>query len=103
NGLTHLKINLNGDNLDWDVERVLRIDRVAARAQAERGVDRWWYSLDFNERCPHVGYLLDFLRRLRAGAPAAFERVQYVEQPSARDLKANRSNVLHEASRLKLV
>ncbi len=29
NGLTHLKIKLNGDDLDWDVERVLRVDRVA--------------------------------------------------------------------------
>ncbi len=103
NGLTHLKIKLNGDNLDWDVERVLRVDRVAAKTQAERGVDRWWYSLDFNERCPHVGYLLDFLRRVRSAAPEAFERVQYVEQPTARDLKANRANVMHEASRLKPV
>jgi L-alanine-DL-glutamate epimerase-like enolase superfamily enzyme len=103
NGLTHLKIKLNGDDLGWDVERVLRIDRVAAQTQAERGVERWWYSLDFNERCPHVGYLLDFLRRIQARAPAAFERVQYVEQPTARDLKANRGNVMHEASRLKPV
>ncbi|HJT77051.1 MAG TPA: enolase C-terminal domain-like protein [Gemmataceae bacterium] len=103
NGLTHLKIKLNGDDLAWDVERVLRIDRVAARTQAERGVERWWYSLDFNERCPHVGYLLDLLRRVQTGAPAAFERIQYVEQPTARDLKANRANVMHEASRLKPV
>ena len=29
-GLTHLKIKLNGDDLDWDVERVVRVDRVAA-------------------------------------------------------------------------
>src|SRR5947209_3378476 len=30
NGLTHLKIKLNGDDLAWDVERVLHVDRVAA-------------------------------------------------------------------------
>ena len=52
-GLTHLKIKLNGDDLGWDVERVVRVDRVAAATQKERGVERWFYSLDFNERCPN--------------------------------------------------
>ncbi len=103
NGLTHLKIKLNGDDLRWDVERVLRVEGVAADAQARRGVTRWHYSLDFNERCPNVGYLLDFLARLREGSPAAFERVQYIEQPTARDLKSHRANTMHEASRIKPV
>ena len=102
-GLTHLKIKLNGDNLDWDVERVIRIDRVAAETQKARGVERWFYSLDFNERCPNVGYLLEFLRQVKSKAPAGFERIQYIEQPTARDLKANRSNIMHEASKLRPV
>ncbi|MCS6953159.1 MAG: enolase C-terminal domain-like protein [Bryobacterales bacterium] len=103
NGLTHLKIKLNGDDLDWDVERVLRVDRAAKEEQKRRGVTRWFYSLDFNERCPNVGYLLDFLGRVKEKAPAGFERIQYVEQPTARDLKANRQNVMHEAAKLKPV
>jgi L-alanine-DL-glutamate epimerase-like enolase superfamily enzyme len=103
NGLTHLKIKLNGDDLDWDVDRVLRVDRVAARTQHERGVDRWHYSLDFNEKCPNVAYLVEFLKRVQATAPEGFERIQYVEQPTARDLRANRSNTMHEASRLRPV
>ncbi len=40
NGLTHLKIKLNGDDLDWDVDRVLHVDGAAAEAQAKRGVTR---------------------------------------------------------------
>src|SRR5262249_10676520 len=74
NGLTHLKVKLNGDDLNWDVERVVRVDRVAAVAQGKRGVAAWVYSLDFNERCPHVGYLLEFLARVRERAPAGFGR-----------------------------
>jgi L-alanine-DL-glutamate epimerase-like enolase superfamily enzyme len=101
NGLTHLKIKLNGDDLAWDVERVLRVERAAAETQARRGVERWFYSLDFNERCPNVGYLLDFLHQLKGKAPAAFERIQYIEQPTARDLKAHRANTMHEAAKLK--
>jgi L-alanine-DL-glutamate epimerase-like enolase superfamily enzyme len=103
NGLTHLKVKLNGDDLGWDVDRVLSVERVAAEAQARRGVTVWHYSLDFNERCPNVSYLLEFLHRLRAGSAASFERVQYIEQPTKRDLKADRANTMHEASKLKPV
>jgi len=101
NGLTHLKIKLNGDNLGWDVERVLGVDRVAVETQARRGVARWFYSLDFNERCPNVGYLLDFLHQLKERTPAAFDRIQYIEQPTARDLKSHRANTMQEAAKLK--
>lgn len=103
NGLTHLKIKLNGDDLGWDVNRVVRVDRAAAPAQKRRGVGKWAYSLDFNERCANVEYLLEFLRRVKAAAPEAFERIQYIEQPTARDLKANRANVMHEAAKVRPV
>ena len=103
NGLTHFKIKLNGNDLNWDVERVLRIDRVVAEVEGERRVNDWTYSLDFNERCPNVGYLLDFLDRVKTKTPAGFDRIQYVEQPTARDLKANRQNVMHEAAKLRPV
>ncbi len=102
-GLTHLKIKLNGDNLDWDVERVAGVDRVAERTQAERGIKQWHYSLDFNEKCPNVQYLLDFLKRLQTNRPDGFARIQYIEQPTARDLKANRHNVMHEAAKIRPV
>lgn len=100
NGLTHLKIKLNGDDLAWDRDRVLAVERCAAAAMARRGVRRWFYSLDFNERCPNVGYLLEFLHQIRETSPAAFARIQYVEQPTHRDLRAHRENVMHEAARL---
>src|SRR5262249_10188259 len=28
NGLTHIKIKLNGDDIDWDVDRVCKVERV---------------------------------------------------------------------------
>jgi L-alanine-DL-glutamate epimerase-like enolase superfamily enzyme len=102
-GLVRIKIKLSGEDLRGDVERTLRIDRVAAAAQTRRGVRDWKYCLDFNERCPNVAYVLDALRQIRAGAPAGFERILYVEQPTARDLRANRSNVMHEAAKLRPV
>jgi len=103
NGLTHMKIKLNGDDLAWDLERILKVDRLAAETQRERGVTVWHYSLDFNERCQHVDYLIELIHKLRERAPAAFDRVQYIEQPTARDLRANPQNRMHQAAKLKPV
>lgn len=102
-GLTHLKIKLSGDDLDWDVDRVISIDRVAAEAQRARGCDTWFYSADFNERCQNVDYVLEFLDQLRQRAPAALERLQYIEQPTHRDLRANPENRMHKAAQIKPV
>jgi len=103
NGLTHLKIKLNGEDINWDVERVLGVNAVAEIEQKKRNISRWFYSLDFNEKCANVGYLLEFLKMIRERSPAGFERIQYIEQPTKRDLKADRSNVMHEASKLRPV
>jgi L-alanine-DL-glutamate epimerase-like enolase superfamily enzyme len=102
-GLVRVKIKLSGEELQADVDRTLAIDRVTAEAQARRRVSDWKYCLDFNERCPNVGYVLDFLRQVRAGSPAGFARILYVEQPTARDLARSRDNVMHEAARLRPV
>jgi L-alanine-DL-glutamate epimerase-like enolase superfamily enzyme len=99
-GLTHLKIKLNGDNAGWDVARVIGVNRVATETAPVRAFQ---FSLDFNERCRNVEYLLEVLQRIREQSPAAFERIQYVEQPTARDLKANPANRMHEAAKLKPV
>ncbi len=103
NGLTHLKIKLNGDDLNWDVERVVGVNQVAETEQKKRSVTKWYYSLDFNEKCANVGYLLEFLRKVKERTPAGFEKIQYIEQPTKRDLKADRANVMHEASKLRPV
>lgn len=102
-GLTHLKIKLNGDDLAWDVERVVAIERVAGEAQAKRGCRQWFYSADFNEKCASVQYVLDFLAAVGDRSPSALARLQYIEQPTHRDLRANPENKMHKAARIKPV
>jgi L-alanine-DL-glutamate epimerase-like enolase superfamily enzyme len=102
-GLTHLKIKLAGDNLAWDVERVLAVESAAAAAQQQRGCTDWNYSLDFNEKCQSVEYVLDFLKHIETRSPQAFQRVQYIEQPTHRDLRAHPENRMHRAARIKPV
>ena len=100
NGLHHIKIKLQGDELAWDIERVVSIDRIA---QETRPDVQWRYCVDFNERCPNVDYLLSFLRKVKERTPRGFERIEYIEQPTARDLKADRANVMHQAAKLRPV
>jgi L-alanine-DL-glutamate epimerase-like enolase superfamily enzyme len=99
-GLTHIKIKLQGEDLKWDIDRTVSIDRVARETSPD--VD-WKLSLDFNERCPNVEYVMEFLRKVKEQSPRGFENIIYVEQPTARDLKADRQNTMHEAAKLRPV
>jgi len=100
NGLTHIKIKLQGEDLKWDIERTVNIDRVASETRPKVA---WEYCADFNERCPNVEYVLEYLRKLKELTPQGFNRILYLEQPTARDLKSNRQNVMHEANKLRPV
>lgn len=103
NGLTHMKIKLAGDDFDWDVNRTLSVNRVAEEAQAARGCTEWVYSVDFNEKCPDPQYVIRFLNHVREQSAAAFDRIQYIEQPTHRDLKAHPDHRMHDAAKLKPV
>jgi L-alanine-DL-glutamate epimerase-like enolase superfamily enzyme len=102
-GLTHIKIKLNGEDLKWDVDRVVAVERTAAETQRKRSVAKWSYSLDFNEKAPNVDYLLAFIRQTQERTPQGFARVQYIEQPTRRDLKSDRGNKMHEAAKYRPV
>ena len=102
-GLIRFKIKLNGGNLEADIDRILRIDRIVTRVNDARRVADWKYLLDFNEGCPNVQYLIECLRRVREASPLGFDRILYIEQPTSRDLKKDPANVMHEAAKLRPV
>ncbi|RUL88151.1 enolase C-terminal domain-like protein [Tautonia sociabilis] len=86
-GLSCLKIKLRGDDPSWDLDRVLRVGRIAE----EEGVD--WLSTDFNCTVQDPSYVNDILDRLMRDAPRTFGRILYVEQPFPYDLEAHRIDV----------
>jgi L-alanine-DL-glutamate epimerase-like enolase superfamily enzyme len=102
-GLERVKIKLNGGDAQADLSRILAIDRITTQVQNKREMKQWFYCLDFNERCPNVQYLMEILRKVKEATPAGFERIQYVEQPTQRNLRADRENVMHEAAKLRPV
>lgn len=102
-GLTHLKIKLSGEDPAWDIERVLAVDAVTSAAQAARGCKTWWYSCDFNEKCESPEVIVAFLKTIQERSPAAFERIQYLEQPLPRDLKVANDQRVDAAAKIKPV
>ena len=98
-GLTHFKVKLNGSDLRLDVSRMADIERVVSAGQRKRRVRDWKYSLDFNEGCRDVDYLLDFLGEIENRAPSVAARLQYVEQPTSRNLAGPPRILLHPAAR----
>jgi len=100
NGLWNIKIKLQGESLDWDVDRTLAVDRIARET---RPAAAWRYCVDFNERCPNVEYVLEYLRRVADASSACLESILYVEQPTARDLAAPPRNDMHAAAKLRPV
>jgi L-alanine-DL-glutamate epimerase-like enolase superfamily enzyme len=100
-GLFRFKIKLNGGNLAADLARTVAIDAIVARSLPARGVASWKYCLDFNEGCPNVDYLLEYLHKLREATPGGFERILYIEQPTSRDLDKDPGFTLHAAAKLR--
>ncbi|MCW1924315.1 hypothetical protein OKA05_17245 [Luteolibacter arcticus] len=99
-GLQRIKIKLQGENLDWDIERTVSIDRVARETRPDV---EWAYCCDFNEACANVDYVLEFLAKVKERAPKGFESILYLEQPTRRDLKADSGNHMHRAAEMRPV
>jgi L-alanine-DL-glutamate epimerase-like enolase superfamily enzyme len=99
-GVDHIKIKLDGNDLDWDIKRVLSVHAVLSELGEQKD---WRYSLDFNERCQDAEYVVECLVRIREGAPEAFSRIEYVEQPTNRNLEAPGTPDMHAAAKIKPV
>ena len=98
NDLVRVKIKLQGEDLQWDIERTLAIDEVARATKPDTD---WKYCADFNERCPDVEYVLEYLRKVEERSRACFEAIQYVEQPTSRNLRALPRVDMHAANKLR--
>lgn len=99
-GITHLKIKLAGNDIDWDVGRIVEVTRICEAVAAER---HWKLSFDFNEQCPNEDYVLDLLERIERLSKLSFERLQYIEQPTPRDLTIRTEMTVHRISRIRPV
>jgi L-alanine-DL-glutamate epimerase-like enolase superfamily enzyme len=99
-GLVCLKIKLKGNDLGWDVERVLQVAQVSHQAQAKK--QELSFSVDTNEQCESPEYIIEMLNKIKEHSPKAFKELLFVEQPTERDLTAHRFP-MHKLSKIKPV
>lgn len=97
-GYHAFKVKILGkDNAD-DAGRTAEV----YRAVKALGVARPRLTVDSNEANPNSDSVLDYLDRLRAIDAEAFEALEYLEQPTARDIVAN-PNDWRQVTKLKPV
>ncbi len=87
-GVFCLKVKLRGNDLEWDIERMVAVHDVAGPALARLGIGDMFLTADTNEQCASPDYVIEMLAKVRDRRPSAFERTLYVEQPTGRDLAA---------------
>ena len=94
--MTIIQIKLNGNDLAADLDLRGGDPQSHNRGASENAVfasGGFIRSISMNA-ARTMQYLLDFDHKLNERAPDGFRRVQYVEQPTARDLASNRQNVM---------
>jgi len=89
-GLFCLKVKLKGTDLAWDLERILEVVAIAHESQAATGQKELFFTADTNEQCADPDYIVEMLQKLRERSEQAFDELLYVEQPTERDLRANK-------------
>jgi L-alanine-DL-glutamate epimerase-like enolase superfamily enzyme len=88
-----LKIKLRGNDLAWDLERTIAVWRIyhEVREHARPSLPaRPFLTADTNEQCESPDYIVEYLRELTERAPQVADQILYIEQPTARDLRAHR-------------
>lgn len=83
-GYRGLKLKLMGKDPAADVERTVRTWRAALSLGAANVV----LSADSNEANPDARSVREYLDRLREADRGAFDALAYLEQPTARDIRA---------------
>ncbi|MPZ17844.1 MAG: hypothetical protein GEV06_08040 [Luteitalea sp.] len=82
-GYDCFKLKLSGKDSPTDVAQTVE----TFRAVKALGLGRLRLSLDSNGGNPDADSVVDYLERLRAADPEAFEAVAYLEQPTGRDIR----------------
>ncbi|NOZ21791.1 MAG: hypothetical protein GXP25_11985 [Planctomycetes bacterium] len=85
-GVFCLKIKLRGNDMAWDVDRTLSVERVAREMLSKTGQKELYLTSDANEMCEDVDYVIEYLTKVKERSPSAYDAILYVEQPTTRYL-----------------
>jgi hypothetical protein len=97
-GYRCFKLKIMGKDNAADVARTVDLFRACQRWNVREP----WLTVDSNEANPDAASVLDYLDRLRAADAGAHVALQYLEQPTGRDIRQHKYD-WREVSKLKPV
>jgi len=83
-GYRSFKLKLHGQDAAEDVRRTAEVTQAAIGWGTRPRL-----SVDTNESSESAAFVLDYLQRLQKDHPEAFDCLEYLEQPTARDIEAS--------------
>ena len=90
NGLTHFKIKLDGETCNWDTATGAGAWTGWSRRPSADGAARMALFARFQRALSERRVPDRVLKTVKEKSPEGFARIQYVEQPTARDLDTHR-------------
>lgn len=98
-GVSAFKLKTRGQDPAEDASRLAETYRTACAALARMGMEQRLprLSVDPNEGCPDPAILVEMLDRLAKDAPEVLAALDYIEQPTGRDLSSY-TFTLHEVA-----
>ena len=95
------KVKLKGQDLDWDVQRLVDVHGLAARERG-RSNDIVLYG-DLNEQGPSKAYIVELLDRLERDHPSVYAALDMLEQPVPRGFTGESPDFADVSSRVPIV
>lgn len=92
-GMYCLKVKLRGNDLDWDIDRMLAVYEIGRSELDRLGRNVLHLTADTNEQCESPQYIIEMLHKIRERNPDCYDRILYIEQPTERDLTAHRHDM----------
>ncbi len=99
-GVWSFKVKLKGQDLDWDINRVISVFQVARSVRQDGQVHIF---ADLNEQAPSVEYIKALLDGIEAGDAGAWETLDALEQPVPRHLGPGAPSLAEVSVRIPVV
>jgi L-alanine-DL-glutamate epimerase-like enolase superfamily enzyme len=100
-GAYSFKVKLKGQDLDWDIARLIGVYETAIATIGNRHAPRIFG--DLNEQGPSLEYIIALLDGVEAKSPATFAALDALEQPASRHLGDDAVNLSAASARIPIV
>lgn len=87
-GVSWFKLKVKGMDIEWNISRIIEVYRIAEESLKKANIQHpVMLSIDPNEACPSPEPVIEMLRKLKEFSKPLYHALEYVEQPTSRQMK----------------